>query len=434
MAGRGEYQKQMTAILAAAKAKDLDFEDILPEEMLEHFHEMTELQAARELIRELEARENELRTANEALTKEVHKKQEEIDDLPEGVKALELELKQAQRQIKLHKEVAEDARERAERYQRQLKEIASKRQADISAADKIEHLQTEVKDQQDFIAKLVEDHRAAETISAQLRESDLEALAKKDKQLAKKDKELTEKDELLAKIREEAEEIKSIKAELDDACSGVSFETETLVEDLADDTLVVQQENIELLQRNLELEQRTKDLEGQLTATKLQLNQVCSSLAHEQFMSSEDRKARLSAALLSELKPLNRFYKSVFLITDAYAKIFHATSEDDIPSLDYVRGLLDITQNALDDYWEVNKLMRSVTQSTADDMDQTALHKELDALAESAYDSQLNLEGIQLGFWSFLNQLSEDPKMLSNLNGVLCAAPRLHMIELISCD
>ncbi|KAJ4364764.1 hypothetical protein N0V95_000712 [Ascochyta clinopodiicola] len=388
MAGRGEYQKQIVALMAAAKAENLNFEDVLPAKILEHFEVMTELKAARELIKELDDRGGQLQTANETLTKKLSHKQKEIDDLPEEFKALKVELHQAQRQITLHKTMSEDSRQRSERYQRQLKETAAKQQTDASAADKIERLQAEVQDQQTIIAKLVEENQAAEAMSAQLRESDLKALAQKDKQLAKKVEELTGKNELLAKLDKE----------LDEAFSLMTCDTEMLVDDPQEEPTVVQQENL------------------------------------QHAGSSTRREAQFSAAIISEMKPLNRFYQAVFQVVNAFAMIFQATSIKDIPPVSYIGDQLDAAQIALGDYIDIKDMMRaSIEELGGNDMDQIALLHELDVLAASATNSQIDLEVVHMGFWNFLNQLSDDPKMLSNLNGALCDADRVHIIDLNGC-
>ncbi|KAF9695619.1 hypothetical protein EKO04_006375 [Ascochyta lentis] len=427
MADRGEYQKQMAALLAAAKAKNLKFEEILPEDMLGHSKEMTELKAARELIKQLDDRGKELQAANETLTKNLKKKQKEIDDLPEEFKALKVELQQIQRQIVLHKTMSEDSQERAERYQRQLKEFTFKQQTDTSNANQVERLQVEVGDLQTLIAKLLEENRSAEATSAQLHESDLKALAQKDKQLAIKEKELAEKNELLAKIcKELVDGDENDPAELNDACSLMFSDTETLVGDPSEDPLVMQQERIDLMQQNLDLEKQIQDLKEQITATKSQLDQTCSSLSHEQTNSPTRHEGQLSASVISEMKPLNRFYKAVSQIVNAFAMIFQATSANDIPSLSHLGAQLDMAQHALDEYMDIKNMMRaSIEEWSKDDMDHIALRSELDDLASSATESQIKLEVINMGFWTFLNQLSYDPKMLSNLNGALCDAERI---------
>lgn len=309
MVNHSGYHKQMAILVIAAKTKDLDFEDVLPEKMLEQCQHMTELKALREYAKELEGREKELQTTNKSLTKNLDEKQAVIEDIPEEFKALKADLQQAQRQIKLHKEMSEDSRERAERYQRQLKEIMDKQQVDASAADKIERLLTEVEEQQALIAKLIDDHRKSEETFAQLRGSDKKALEHKGKQLAKKDKQLVEKDEALAKIRKEVQERKRIDAELNDTCSVVSADTETLVGYLEEDTFVLQQENIKLLEQILELEKRNSDLEEEAAATEPQLDRTSRLLG--QASASEQRKAQLSATAVSEVKPLNRYFKAV---------------------------------------------------------------------------------------------------------------------------
>ena len=75
MSGRGDYQKRLAALVSAAAADNLKFEDILPAEIEERFTELAELKQARKFIAELELRETELQAANETLKNEVGKKQ-----------------------------------------------------------------------------------------------------------------------------------------------------------------------------------------------------------------------------------------------------------------------------------------------------------------------------------------------------------------------
>lgn len=430
MAGCGEYQKQVAALMAAAKAENLKLENVLPKEVLKHFQDMTELKAARDLIKDYEIREKELQTANETLTKNLHKKEEIINDLPGEFKSMKVDLQQAQHQIKLHKEVADDALDRANRYYRQLQQIAYQQQVDSSNAEKIEYLQNEVDEQHSLIAKLVEENRATESLSTQRYEADREVLAKKDKQLSKKDRQLAEKNDLLAQLSLEIEQFGGN----DDACSRMSSDTEATLLGDSDDVLAIQQENINLQEQNIELETRVLDLQEQIAITKLQLDQVCSSPALAQANALKDRNSQLLAASVSELKPLNRVYKSVALITQVYADFLQATSPTNTPSVDYIQMLLNDAQVEIDDYVELSKLMRAHFTEMGVDGTQAALHQELDALAKSAVGTQSSLKIIHQGFWGFLHQLSDDPKMLSGLNGVLCAASRVHVTELNSCD
>lgn len=430
MASRGEFQKQMAALVGAAKAKDLTLENILPQEMLEHFQEMIQLKEAQAYIKELEEREKKLQAANDTLTKDLDEKRAVIEDLPEEFKAMKVDLKQAKRQIILHKEIAEDARERAEHYQRQLKEVTNKQQTDASTTEKIEQLQIEIDDQQALITKLVEDSRTTNATFAQLRKSDTKAIEKKDKELAKKnmeladkdkklaekDKELAEKDEVLAQIRYEFRKVSddnvtSMETELNDTVSMMSDETDTMIEDL-------EKEDLELQEQNL-------NLEVQISTTKAQLHQL--SLSHEQVISSETRKAHLSAAAVTEIKPLTRFYKAMLQVLKSYAELFQ-TSPDNVPNMSVIDTMLEEASDALESYLEMNKLMRAgVEECENDDMDHIALRKELESLAEYATDSQISVETIRHGFWDFLEQLSNEPKVLSTMNGMLCDVDRFYV-------
>ena len=434
MSGRGEYQKQLTALVAAAKANDLTLEDILPDNLEEHFQEMAELETYRKYIKELEDREKELQTAKEILTKNLDEKQIEIDNLPAEYQVMRVDLQQAQRQIFLYKETSDDLQKRVERYRHQLKDIVDKQQADASAAGKIEDLQTQIEDQQTVINKLMDDNRKSEAMFEQLRESDTKALKRKDKQLAKKDKELTEKEEMLAKLHQQVQEANNVKAALDDTNSLLTDDNadmETLVDVLPDDSLAVWEQNIDLLQQNLSLVEQHQALEEHHIAVKSQLYEI---MATYEYAAAQDCKAQLFAAAVSETKTLNRFYKASFDVLDSFAKAFHSP-EADIPSLSYITAQLDTAQEALAGYDSVKKVVRAITDGSGnDDLDQVAFCKELDSLAASAADSMSSLEILHNGLWSFLHQLSGDPKMLSDLNGALCDADRVRVVDIYSCD
>lgn len=96
---------------------------------------------------------------------------------------------------------------------------------------------------------------------------------------------------------------------------------------------------------------------------------------------------------------------------------------------------LDATHDALEEYLNISKLMRGATKEPIeDDMDQIALREELEFLARSATESQLHLETICTDFCGFFNRLSYDPKVLSDLNGMMCDADRVQVADLNSCD
>ena len=441
MAGRSEYQKQLVALVAAAKANNLKFEDILPQEMLDRFQDMAKLTTAREYIKQLEECEKDLRATNETLTNDLKEKQLEIGSLPADHQALKVDLQQAQRQISLYKKTSEDAQERVQRYRRQLDEIVNKQQADVSAAEKVKDLQIQIEDQQAVINKLMNDNRKAEAVFERLRESDIKALERKDNQLAKKEKELAEKDEMLAELHKRVGEAKYAETTFIEATSILSIDIgdkETLLHEANDDHLEVQQENIELLQQNLALSEDNNALKDQNAALNSQLYKVVElyemSLSH-QPVPSEAPKAQLLINAVPEAKPLNRFYKIFRQVIGVFAQMFRKSSQEEALPLSSLANQLDAAQNALDDYYVANAVMRTITEEAGyDDTDQVALRMELDSLAQSASESLFSLNILYAEFWGFLNQLSDDPKILSSLNGALCDAGRMYVIDMDSCD
>jgi myosin heavy subunit len=384
MSGRGDYQKRLAALMSAAAADNLTFEDILPAEIEERFKELAELKQARVFIAELELRETELQTVNETLQNEVEKKQKAIDNLPDDHVARLTELHQAYRQIELHKQTEVHLNERAERYRQQLDDNVGKQHANTSAAAKIEALQAQVEHQQGTIAKLMDDNRKSEAIYKQLRESDKHTLESKTEQLAKKEA-------LIAQLHQQ----------IDDA-------TDTLLTLKECDPLAVQEENVGLLSRNLSLSEENKALQDQYTMVKEQLGEILAT-------GQDGRKAQLFAAAISETKTLNRFFLNAFEVLKAFSCSFQTT-----PMRSIIEFHLDAAQEALAGCRAVKEAVRPDTDGAGDhDLEEYTLCKELDSMAVSAGVAMDSLEAVHGGFWKFINRLSEDPKVLSEVNAEL---------------
>lgn len=384
MSGRGEYQKRLAALVSAAAADNLTFEDILPAEIEERFKELAELKQARVFIAELELRETELQTVNETLQNEAEKKQKAIDNLPDDHVARLTELHQAYRQIELHKQTEVHLNERAERYRQQLDDNVGKQHANTSAAAKIEALQAQVEHQQGTIAKLMDDNRKSEAIYKQLRESDKHTLESKTEQLAKKEA-------LIAQLHQQ----------IDDA-------TDTLLTLEECDPLAVQEENVGLLSRNLSLSEENKALQDQYTMVKEQLGEILAT-------GQDGRKAQLFAAAISETKTLNRFFLNAFEVLKAFSCSFQTT-----PVRSIIEFHLDAAQEALAGCRAVKEAVRPDTDGAGDhDLEEYTLCKELDFMAVSAGVAMDSLEAVHGGFWKFINRLSEDPKVLSEVNAEL---------------
>lgn len=389
MSGRGDYQKRLAALVSAAAADNLKFEDILPAEIEERFTELAELKQARNFIAELELRETELQAANETLKNEVGKKQKAIDNLPDEHVARMTELQQAYRQIELHKETEEHLNERTERYRQQLNDTVGKQHADTSAAAKIEALQAKVEHQQGTIAKLMDDNRKSEAIYKQLRESDKHTLESKTDLLAKKEA-------LIAQLYQQIDDAKDTLSTLEEC-----------------DPLALQEQNVVLLSRNLSLSEENKALQDQYTMVKDQLSAVLTT-------GQDDRKAQLFAAAISETKTLNRFFLNAFEVLKCFSNSFQTT-----PIRADLEQHLDAAQEALAGCRFVKAAVRPDTVGKVDhDLEESTLCKELDSMAESAVVAMESLEAVHGGFWKFLNRLSDDPKALSDVNAELCEQDR----------
>ncbi len=422
MAGRGKYQKQVADLVASAEAENLKIEDILPEDILGHFQELGELKVARELIKDHQYREKELQAANETLEKKLKEKRKEIEDVPEETKALRVDLQQAQRQIELHKALLKDAQERSERYQRQLKEIVDKRQADDLNIAKIERLQTEVDEQQAFITKLVEENRAIEATYTKQRVVDVKTTQQMEKELAKCQEDLAT---MRAQFRKAYRDTTLADVGFNDTATITSGTTVTWVEvgesaksDIWSTasgksiTSITSDESIAII---AELEDKAINLEEQ----NLNLEQTIElvSRSHDQIQDLETRKARMSAAAVSEIKPLNRFYTAVLQILRLYAEIFNMSSTG-TPDFSTIDTVFDSAYSALGDYYTVNEIMRAdVEETNLDDADQIALRKELGALAQCAATSQLSLEALRGGFLDFVGRIYCEPEIQSCVDG-----------------
>ncbi|KAF1829483.1 hypothetical protein BDW02DRAFT_573936 [Decorospora gaudefroyi] len=159
MSSLGDMQRQVSQVLGEAKAQGYKIEDVISEEMQDHFQVMAELKTAREYIREAESREQDLRVENASLFNKLKEKETEIEDQPAEFKALKVDLQQAHRSIDCYKLLADDSQRRAERYQHKLA-VAIKDQVDSDALrTKVDRLQTELEQHQTTILRLQDENR-----------------------------------------------------------------------------------------------------------------------------------------------------------------------------------------------------------------------------------------------------------------------------------
>ncbi|KAG9192310.1 hypothetical protein G6011_11044 [Alternaria panax] len=184
MSTLGDMQKQLSQIIEEAGSKGYKIEDVIPENMQNYFSGMSELNAAREYIHGIQTREQDLQADNNILRAKLKEKEAEINDQPAEFKSLEVDLQQAHRQIDYYRDLSEDSRRRAQRYQRDLSLAVKDQIAFNGVIAKIERLQNELGQHQSTIQELqIENERAAEAF-AHLRAQDARLIAVNEAQVA----------------------------------------------------------------------------------------------------------------------------------------------------------------------------------------------------------------------------------------------------------
>jgi hypothetical protein len=155
-------------------------EQVIPEELQVQFQEMTELKAAREFIKDLESREQDLLIQNANLSDKLRSKQDEIDNPPAEIESLKMDLQQAHRDIAFYKDLAQNA----ERYLRKLDSTVQAQVASDKAAATIERLQAHVEYQQTIIARLQSENFKQAQLFDQLHGGDMQVMAENNRKAA----------------------------------------------------------------------------------------------------------------------------------------------------------------------------------------------------------------------------------------------------------
>lgn len=159
MTSRGDIQRQLAQLMGTIRAEGHKLEDGLPEEMQYHFQDMIALKDAREYIKDLEARENDLQDKVATHLSELQAKQDEIDNMPTEHKSALVDLEQAEGRARFYQHLLEDAVNRAERYQRDLVEALQAQAVANQDSIKMSRLEREVADREAAILKLVDENR-----------------------------------------------------------------------------------------------------------------------------------------------------------------------------------------------------------------------------------------------------------------------------------
>lgn len=367
MSSLGEIQTQLSALFTTIKAQGFKLEDVLPQEMQDHFQDMTALKDARGYIKEIEAQEKELHAANATLKAQLQAKQAEIDDQPAEFKALEVELQQAKRRIDYYKAISEHEQARADRCERKLKEVTKLQTAAEDDARKIQRLQKDVADREASAFKLLEQNRS---LTAQY-EAELERSAKL----------IEEKDNAIFALRHLANRLEAEKIQVDESS----------------------EEEIGTYGSLLETLEQEKESSAQVANSKTVM-----------FYSQQEFNDKLYSTITSELIPLNRFFDQVIDILAAYQNVFkdisdpHSLSTTRIPQDIYT--LLDIADEHICAYEQISADLQANSDVKKYGLAQEAVVNQVGEIAKAAGLVLNELNIFTNGMRAYLERARSDSK------------------------
>ncbi|KAJ4373394.1 hypothetical protein N0V83_003689 [Neocucurbitaria cava] len=357
MTSQGELLKRMSIICAEAKALGYKIQEVMPEEVQHQFHEMKELQAAQDYIKEVEGREQDLLARNKELLAKLTAKEAEHAIELEDFAALKVDLQQAQHGIDFHKEIADNATERAERYQRKLADVIEKQVKADEAGFEIDRLQAALRDQQVAYLSLSKENAKANELADQRRKQDQKMLDEKDKQIAA----LT--------------------------CHAKSIETES---DQFSETLTA----------------LVDALESEHSSATAAVNDKATLLCQTE---------KVYSAIVSEITPLRKFYDRTFAILAIYQSLFRTLSDpfnDSIKELpDSLDTLMSGAANDLYLYEQVHQALQ--TGNIAEEH----VRVQLEGIAGIAGRIYKSLECINGDVAGFLSRLRREPDAWWEMKG-----------------
>ena len=350
MASMGDIKRQLSQIISDARVKGFKMEDLIPEELQEHFQEMNDLKDAREYIKEMESREQDLQMANSSLQARLKEKEGELENQPEEYKALKVDLRQAQRQIDYYKELAENSQRRAERYQRNLAQSTKEQVTTNEYVAKIERLQKELQCQQATIRQLQDENNCAAEIFASLRAEDAKIIAANEAKLAGM---LT----YTSQVETESETFSEVYSDLVEKLETENLSTASLLNDKG------------LLLRRMEM---------------------------------------LYNIIVSEVTPLNRFFVRAFDVLQIYQVLFQALSDPCATGVcSMPQDLDELMASATQDLHAYHELHKAFSDMGG--MAEEQVRTELNGISKSADNMLTSLYFIKGDVEGFLARLHREP-------------------------
>ncbi|KAF2828214.1 hypothetical protein CC86DRAFT_206865 [Ophiobolus disseminans] len=352
----GDLQMQLTQLFSVVNSQGYKLEDVLPMEMPDHFHDMTALKEAQAYINEFEIREKQIGADKANLASSLEAKQAEIDDQPEAFKALQVDLQQAQRSIEYYKELADNANERAARYQRKLEEASKAETVAIEESRKIQRMESDLVDREAAVYKLLDENRTMANFHETQHNRDLELIDEKENRI-------------IALINR----ANQLDAERMQAVENAESASEIY------DSLV-------------------KALEEESTDTAEQINR------HMQRVRLSEQ---LYAVISTELAPINSFYSNAFDILSVYQSIFEKLSDPNCRAVPTVpldlEAMLDIACENLDIFQAVSAAI------STEGLAQEKVRQQVDDMAKRAGRMYASLDSIKKDVTSLVNRLRDDP-------------------------
>jgi DNA repair exonuclease SbcCD ATPase subunit len=360
MSGRGSIQNKLSHIMSLIKAEGYKIEDVIPQEMQDHFSDMAALKEARQYITEIESREKQLQAENVDLSARLLIKETEITNLPEEFKALKIDLAQAQRRGDYYKELAENAQTRAERSQSRLTDLAKTQAATQDDARKIQRLESELADHAAAMFKLLEENRALKDLQ--------------DTQQEQEHKLVDEKNAQIADLVNQINMLEVEKLEAVELSEKVSETYDTLIQSIEEETLTA----ADVLNRH--------------------------SVSLVDMVKSNDQ---LYSTIATEIVPLNSFFDHAFSIMAIYQAIFQDLVDPNCTAIADLPQALDTTLDAANE-----DLLRFQVVSTAlqnEGLAQERIRRQVADMAQIAARMYITLDGIRKDVSDFLNLLRSNP-------------------------
>ncbi|OAL44394.1 hypothetical protein IQ07DRAFT_578654 [Pyrenochaeta sp. DS3sAY3a] len=358
MRSRGEFQKALSKTLAEVKASGYKFEDVLPEEMADHFQEMTDLKTAREYIKEVELRESELKAENAVLLNKLATAKTSPGEEAEEYEMVKVDLQLANRRISYYQKLADTAEQKAAKYERQWKEAATELKFTVKAAKQHEKLGIELSDLQTaYLEMSKQNNDLLEHVEWERQECQ-KMIDKKEVQCRTM---IEAKDKELAVMATKVAKVEKVEAE-DEAFSQAHTEL------------------IEMLQ--------TQNSEA----------------AFEEKLSKQDA---LYCAVKSEMVPLRQFYDTVCEVLKLYQAIFQNFSDPKAKLFTRLPLSLDHLMTAAADYVDVYRSMHQTLQGGG--VVDEAVRNELQIMGNNATEMYNRLTAIHEYVTKLLECLEPEP-------------------------